>query len=92
MRTGTMYAYRFDTRGESNQVVFFIYLLKWVLMLHNFHFVCSKNRDEVTANWENTRHTMTQEFKRKHKSAARNKARASKRFKSNTGPGPSDHP
>lgn len=39
--------------------------------------------DEVTAQWEKKRKTMTEEFKRKHKSASRNKARASKRFKSN---------
>ncbi|KAF9115125.1 nucleolar protein 8 [Mortierella sp. AM989] len=61
-----------------------------------FHF---KNpsllkRDEVIAHWEKTRHTMTQEFKRKHKSASRNKARASKRFKAGAEGGSSlgDHP
>lgn len=48
-----------------------------------FFFADEIFRDEVTAHWEKTRHTMTQEFKRKHKSASRNKARATKRFKSN---------
>ncbi|KAI7824360.1 hypothetical protein BC939DRAFT_450183 [Gamsiella multidivaricata] len=48
-------------------------------------FMRTGTMDEVTAHWEKTRHTMTQEFKRKHKSASRNKARASKRFKTGAG-------
>ncbi|KAK3843482.1 MAG: hypothetical protein J3R72DRAFT_440930 [Linnemannia gamsii] len=58
---------------------------------NNKVFMRTNTMDEVTANWEKTRHTMTQEFKRKHKSSTRNKARASKRFKTNAS-GPSDHP
>ncbi|KAF9991254.1 hypothetical protein BGZ75_000007 [Mortierella antarctica] len=60
-------------------------------------FMRTDTMDEVTAQWEKTRHSMTQEFKRKHKSASRNKARASKRFKAGAGSGgsggggPGDH-
>ncbi|KAG0283058.1 nucleolar protein 8 [Linnemannia gamsii] len=83
--------------SHSGSLFFFHFKNPSLLKRSNFKtsnkvFMRTGTMDEVTANWETTRHTMTQEFKRKHKSAARNKARASKRFKSNTGPGSSDHP
>ncbi|KAF9146002.1 nucleolar protein 8 [Linnemannia schmuckeri] len=83
--------------SHSGSLFFFHFKNPSLLKRSNFKtnnkvFMRTETMDEVTANWEKTRHTMTQEFKRKHKSAARNKARASKRFKSNSGPGPSDHP
>ncbi|KAF9538996.1 nucleolar protein 8 [Mortierella hygrophila] len=81
--------------SHSGSLFFFHFKNPSLLKKSNFKtnnkvFMRTGTMDEVTANWEKTRHTMTQEFKRKHKSAARNKARASKRFK-NSGPETSNH-
>ncbi|KAG0276622.1 hypothetical protein BGZ95_007293 [Linnemannia exigua] len=81
--------------SHSGSLFFFHFKNPSLLKRSNFKtnskvFMRTSTMDEVTTNWEKTRHTMTQEFKRKHKSAARNKARASKRFKTNAS-GPSDH-
>ncbi|KAG0232643.1 hypothetical protein BGW42_007983 [Actinomortierella wolfii] len=46
-------------------------------------FMRTGTLEEVTANWEKTRQTLTQEYKRKHRSAARNRERAAKRVKTN---------
>ncbi|KAF9107319.1 hypothetical protein BGX29_006683 [Mortierella sp. GBA35] len=84
--------------SHSGSLFFFHFKNPSLLKRSNFKttnkaFMRTGTMDEVTAHWENTRHTMTQEFKRKHRSAARNKARASKRFKTNATSGPSsDHP
>ncbi|KAG0063825.1 hypothetical protein BGZ90_002494, partial [Linnemannia elongata] len=81
--------------SHSGSLFFFHFKNPSLLKRSNFKtnnkvFMRTGTMDEVTTNWEKTRHTMTQEFKRKHKSAARNKARASKRFKTNSGPENSD--
>ncbi|GJJ68291.1 nucleolar protein 8 [Entomortierella parvispora] len=74
--------------SHSGSMFFFHFKNPTLLKRSNFKttnkvFMRTETMDEVTAHWEKTRHTMTQEFKRKHKSASRNKARATKRFKSN---------
>ncbi|KAG0304701.1 nucleolar protein 8 [Dissophora globulifera] len=73
--------------SHSGSMFFFHFKNPALLKRSNFKtnnkvFMRTGTMDEVTAHWEKTRHAMTQEFKRKHKSASRNKARASKRFKS----------
>ncbi|KAF9919260.1 nucleolar protein 8 [Linnemannia zychae] len=83
--------------SHSGSLFFFHFKDPSLLKRSNFKtnnkvFTRTSTMDEITANWEKTRHTMTQEFKRKHKSASRNKARASKRFKTNNStPGAVDH-
>ncbi|KAF8932353.1 nucleolar protein 8 [Dissophora ornata] len=76
--------------SHSGSMFFFHFKNPALLKRSNFKtnnkaFMRTSTMDEVTANWEKTRHAMTQEFKRKHKSASRNKARASKRFKAGGG-------
>ncbi|KAF9974991.1 hypothetical protein BGZ73_001484 [Actinomortierella ambigua] len=44
-------------------------------------FMRTDTLEEVTAQWEKTRQGLTQEYKRKHRSAARNRERAAKRVK-----------
>ncbi|KAF9162720.1 hypothetical protein DFQ26_003293 [Actinomortierella ambigua] len=44
-------------------------------------FMRTGTLEEVTAQWEKTRQGLTQEYKRKHRSAARNRERAAKRVK-----------
>ncbi|KAI1316426.1 nucleolar protein 8 [Mortierella claussenii] len=73
--------------SHSGSMFFFHFTNPTLLKRSNFKtnnkmFMRTSSIDEITAQWEKTRHTMTQEFKRKHKSASRNKARASKRLKS----------
>ncbi|KAF9961768.1 hypothetical protein BGZ72_002007 [Mortierella alpina] len=88
--------------SHSGSMFFFHFKNPALLKRSNFKttnkvFMRTDSMDEVTAQWEKTRHSMTQEFKRKHKSASRNKARASKRFKAGAGGGgsggggPGDH-
>ncbi|KAF9133327.1 hypothetical protein BGW39_010031 [Mortierella sp. 14UC] len=82
--------------SHSGSLFFFHFKNPSLLKRSNFKtnnkvFMRTSTLDEVTANWEKTRHTMTQEFKRKHRSASRNKARASKRFKTNSSGPSSDH-
>ncbi|KAF9278839.1 nucleolar protein 8 [Mortierella alpina] len=88
--------------SHSGSMFFFHFKNPALLKRSNFKttnkvFMRTETMDEVTAQWEKTRHSMTQEFKRKHKSASRNKARASKRFKAGAGSGgsggggPGDH-
>ncbi|KAF9571061.1 nucleolar protein 8 [Mortierella alpina] len=88
--------------SHSGSMFFFHFKNPALLRRSNFKtsnkiFMRTDTFDEVTAQWEKTRHSMTQEFKRKHKSASRNKARASKRFKAGAGSGgsggggPGDH-
>ncbi|KAF9297342.1 nucleolar protein 8 [Mortierella antarctica] len=74
--------------SHSGSLFFFHFKNPALLKRSNFKtnnkvFMRTDSMDEVTAQWEKKRKTMTEEFKRKHKSASRNKARASKRFKSN---------
>ncbi|KAG0341998.1 hypothetical protein BG000_007322 [Podila horticola] len=74
--------------SHSGSLFFFHFKNPTLLKRSNFKttnkvFMRTDSMDEVTAQWEKKRKTMTEEFKRKHKSASRNKARASKRFKSN---------
>ncbi|KAG0251608.1 nucleolar protein 8, partial [Mortierella polycephala] len=76
--------------SHSGSLFFFHFKNPSLLKRSNFKttnkvFMRTETMDEVTSQWEKTRHTMTQEFKRKHKSASRNKARASKRFKTGSG-------
>ncbi|KAF9401488.1 nucleolar protein 8, partial [Mortierella sp. AD011] len=78
--------------SHSGSMFFFHFKSPTLLKRSNFKtnnkvFMRTATMDEVTAHWEKTRHTMTQEFKRKHRSASRNKARASKRFKAGAGGG-----
>ncbi|KAF9362162.1 hypothetical protein BGX26_000050 [Mortierella sp. AD094] len=78
--------------SQSGSMFFFHFKNPTLLKRSNFKtnnkvFMRTGTMDEVTAHWEKTRHTMTQEFKRKHRSASRNKARASKRFKAGAGGG-----
>ncbi|KAF9351552.1 hypothetical protein BGX34_000481 [Mortierella sp. NVP85] len=72
--------------SHSGTLFFFHFKNPSLLARSNFKtsnkvFMRTTSMDEVTAHWEKTRRAMTQEFKRKHKSASRNKARASKRLK-----------
>ncbi|KAG0216400.1 nucleolar protein 8 [Mortierella sp. GBA30] len=78
--------------SHSGSMFFFHFKNPALLKRSNFKttnkvFMRTTTMDEVTAHWEKTRHAMTQEFKRKHKSASRNRARASKRFKTGAGSG-----
>ncbi|KAG0006641.1 hypothetical protein BGZ65_005694 [Modicella reniformis] len=81
--------------SHSGSLFFFHFKNPSLLKRSNFKtdnkvFMRTSTMDEVTVHWEKTRRAMTQEFKRKHKSAARNKARASKRLKTTGGGGPDD--
>ncbi|KAF9195395.1 nucleolar protein 8 [Haplosporangium sp. Z 11] len=76
--------------SHSGSLFFFHFKNPSLLKRSNFKatnkvFMRTETMEEITSQWEKTRHTMTQEFKRKHKSASRNKARASKRFKTGSG-------
>ncbi|KAG0246475.1 hypothetical protein B0O80DRAFT_530221 [Mortierella sp. GBAus27b] len=75
---------------HSGSLFFFHFNNPSLLKRSNFKtdskvFMRTTSMDEVTSHWEKTRRAMTQEFKRKHKSASRNKARASKRLKTGGG-------